>query len=118
MRNSTTGLRLTPGDELVLFAKSLVPGLDGWLEFETNWSGLRPGSPDGLPFIGQWPTIGDDNSGTVWAATGHFRAGIQLSVGTAECVVAAVWGKPPPVPLEPFAVGRTPHPPMRSAFRS
>ena len=99
-------------DELVAFAQSLVPELAN-TPIEASWAGLRPGTPDGLPYIGRVP--GFDN---VIVAAGHFRAGIQTSIGTAECVRALVLGEPPPVPLEAFAVGRTPHPPMRSAFRS
>ncbi len=97
---------------LRMFAISLRPCL-GARSVEAAWSGLRPGSPDGLPFIGPIP----DQPGAIIAA-GHFRAGIQTSLGTAECVRALVLGEPPPVPLEAFAPGRTPHPPMRTAFRS
>jgi glycine oxidase len=100
------------GSSLVAFARGLMPELAD-RRVETAWSGLRPGSPDGLPFIGRLP----DRENVIVAA-GHFRAGIQTSLATAACVTALVLGKPPPVPLEPFAPGRVPHPPMRAAFRS
>ena len=51
-------------------------------EVETCWAGLRPGSPDGWPFLG--PVPGHDN---VLVAAGHLRAGIQLSLGTAQVMV-------------------------------
>ena len=97
---------------LINFAHSLLPELRG-ATVEATWAGLRPGSADGLPYIGRVP--GFDN---VIVAAGHFRAGIQTSIGTAACVRALVLGEPPPVPLEAFAPGRTPHPPLRTAFRS
>lgn len=99
--------------ELIGFARSLVPALDGH-NLERHWAGLRPGSRDGFPYIGRVP----EECGDLYVAAGHFRAGIQTSIGTAECVRALVLGEPPPVPLDAFAVGREPHPPMRSAFRS
>lgn len=99
-------------DELRRFARSLVPALTDD-RVEGAWAGLRPGTTDGLPYIGRLP----DRPNFIVAA-GHFRAGIQTSIGTAECVRALVLGQPPPVPLEAFAPGRQPHPPMRTAFRS
>lgn len=97
---------------LIEFAGSLVPSLCD-APVETTWAGLRPGTGDGLPYIGRIPA--HEN---VIVAAGHFRAGIQTSIGTAECVRSLVFSVPPPVPLEAFAPGRLPHPPMRAAFRS
>jgi glycine oxidase len=48
---------------------------------ETAWSGAAPRVADGLPFIGPGP-----GTGNVYVATGHFRAGVQLSIGTAQAV--------------------------------
>ena len=56
-----------------------------------NWNvlgGLRPGTPDGLPFIG--PVPGWDN---VFVAAGHFRAGVQLSIGTAQVITELFTGQ-------------------------
>ena len=80
---------------------------------ETSWAGLRPASPDGLPFIG--PVPGWEN---VFVATGHFRAGVQLSIGTAQAVTELLTGKPTCVPLEAFALDRKPGATAMSAFRS
>ena len=77
------------------------------------WSGLRPATPDGLPFIG--PVPGWDN---VFVATGHFRAGVQLSIGTAQAVAELFTGKPTCVPLDAFAVDRKPAAGGKTAFRS
>ncbi|WP_439621826.1 NAD(P)/FAD-dependent oxidoreductase [Gemmata sp.] len=98
--------------ELVALATRTVPALAS-AEQVKCWSGLRPGSPDGLPFIG--PVPGWDN---VHVATGHFRAGVQLSLGTARLVTEMLTGRPSCVPSTAFAVDRTPHSGGKPAFRS
>jgi glycine oxidase len=97
---------------LVRFATGLLPRL-ATAEVEKTWAGLRPGSPDGLPFLG--PVPGTDN---VFAATGHFRAGIQLSPGTASVMSELLAGRRPAIPLDDFRLDRPPAPPFPTAFRS
>ena len=70
---------------------------------EQAWAGLRPGSADGLPTIGTVP--GSDNA---FVATGHFRAGIHQSPGTAVAVADLVEGKAPPLDIPAFALDRAP----------
>jgi glycine oxidase len=96
---------------LLAFARQTVPVL-GSAQLETSWAGLRPGSPDGLPFIGRVP--GWQNA---FVAAGHFRAGVQLSIGTAQALAELLTGKPTCVPLEAFALDRKPSA-NKSAFRS
>mgnify|MGYP005848816147 CR=1 FL=1 len=98
--------------DLFEFATGLIPALRS-VPIEARWSGLRPGSPDGMPFIGVVPGYP-----RIIAAVGHFRAGVQLSLGTAQLVDAIVNGLPPPIPIEPFRVDRTPDRSIRPAFRS
>lgn len=98
--------------ELVQFAEQLVPALGG-APVEKTWAGLRPGSPDGMPFIGPVPGLGN-----VFAAVGHFRAGIQLSIGTAELVRDLITGRPTAIPAEPYRLDRVPDMTARPAFRS
>ena len=97
--------------ELLDFARQTVPVLAS-AALETSWAGLRPGSPDGLPFVGRVP--GWQNG---FVAAGHFRAGVQLSIGTAQALCELLTGKPTCVPLEAFALDRKPSA-TRSAFRS
>ncbi|MFO0849179.1 MAG: FAD-dependent oxidoreductase [Gemmataceae bacterium] len=97
---------------LIDFACSLVPELRN-APVEKTWAGLRPGTPDGLPYIGRVP--GWDN---VFVAAGHFRAGVQLSVGTAEVVRDLILGREPPVPVDAFRLDRVPDATARPAFRS
>jgi glycine oxidase len=86
--------------ELLRLAVTLVPRL-AEADVEKCWAGLRPGSPDGLPFIGRVPGL--DN---VVVAAGHFRAGIQLSPGTALLVKELLLGQPLTMPLEAFRLER------------
>jgi glycine oxidase len=99
--------------DLLRFALELVPGLTN-APVERCWAGLRPGSPDGLPFIGRAPDL--DN---VFVAAGHFRAGIQLSPGTALLLEELLLGKKLTVSLEPFRLDRPLCPkPVQSAVRT
>jgi glycine oxidase len=85
---------------LLAFGISLVPALAA-ARLERAWSGLRPGSPDGLPFLGAVPGL--DN---LFIAAGHFRAGIQLSPATALVLKELLLGQPTTVALTPFRLGR------------
>ncbi|MBN9521293.1 FAD-dependent oxidoreductase [bacterium] len=99
-------------NELLRFTTTLIPGWAG-AEVEKTWAGLRPGSADGLPYIGSVP--GWDG---VLVATGHFRAGVQLSVGTARILTELLTGRPPAVPVEAFRLDRPPGCATQQAFRS
>ena len=97
---------------LLEFATRLVPDLaDAWLE--QSWAGLRPGSVDGLPYLGAVP--GCDN---LHIAAGHFRAGLQLSPASGLAMTCHLLGRPTPLPLEAFRLDRPPAPPGQTAFRS
>lgn len=85
---------------LLALATRLVPSLRH-AEVERTWAGLRPGSPDGMPFLG--PVPGWDN---LFVAAGHFRAGIQLSPGTALLMKQRMMGQPTSLPLEPYGLER------------
>jgi glycine oxidase len=65
-----------------------------------RWTGLRPGTSDGLPLIGR---SGEPNC---WLATGHFRNGILLAPATALVVRQAIEGGVPEVPLDLFSAER------------
>jgi glycine oxidase len=67
----------------------------------STWAGLRPGTPDDLPYIG--PVPGFDR---LLAATGHFRTGLTLAPGTAEYIAAIVSGRTYPVDLSVCRPGR------------
>jgi glycine oxidase len=86
--------------DLLALARRLVPAI-GQAQLERCWAGLRPGSPDGMPFLG--PVPGFDN---LFVAAGHFRAGIQMSPGTALVMKELLLGQPLTVPLEPLRLER------------
>ena len=64
------------------------------------WTGLRPGTRDGLPLIGG---AGQPHC---WVATGHFRNGILLAPATAVIVRQLLDGETPAVKLSSFLPGR------------
>lgn len=106
--------RPTPADahRLIDLAVRLFPPLAA-AEVERTWAGLRPGSRDGRPLIG--PAPGYSN---VLIATGHRRAGLQLSTGTAAVAAAWLLGRLPPVDLDAFRPDRPPSPATEATFRS
>jgi glycine oxidase len=85
---------------LLSFATTLVPALANAAP-ERSWAGLRPGSPDGLPFIGQFPGL--DN---LYVSAGHFRAGIQLSPATGLVLKELFLGQRLTVSLDSFRLDR------------
>jgi len=97
---------------LLDFAVSLMPQL-AQATVERCWAGLRPGSPDGKPFLGAVPGL--DN---LYIAAGHFRAGIQLSPATALVMKEVLLGETPTIALDDFRLDRAANPPARTAFRS
>jgi glycine oxidase len=94
------------------FAEARFPTLAGAV-VEQTWAGLRPASPDGLPFLGRVPGVAN-----LSVAAGHFRSGIQLSPATGRVMAELLRGVTPAVPLDPFRPGRPPAAPARPAFRS
>ncbi len=84
--------------ELLAEAQLIVPGIDEMV-LEESMAGLRPGTPDNAPLIGE------DERG-VLLATGHHRNGVLLAPFTADAVVALLRGEEPPAELATFAPGR------------
>ena len=64
-----------------------------------TWTGLRPGSGDGLPII-------DQEEERCWIATGHFKNGIMLGPGTGRVLKQWILGEEPATSLAPFSVSR------------
>jgi glycine oxidase len=52
------------------------------------YASVRPGSPDGLPYIGKWEGIEN-----LYIATGHYRNGILLSPLTGEWITRMIMGE-------------------------
>jgi glycine oxidase len=80
-------------------ALKLVPALAGARMLE-DWAGLRPGTPDGLPILGDTHTPG------YYVATGHYRDGILLTPVTARLMGQVITGEKPSLNLQPFSMER------------
>lgn len=70
---------------LLSSAIELCPDLGG-APFESSWAGLRPASPDGLPFLGPGPLE------NLFYATGHGRNGVLGAPQTAQIIANALVG--------------------------
>jgi glycine oxidase len=80
-------------------AIALVPDLRN-ARFLEDWAGLRPGTPDALPILGETTTPG------YYVATGHFRDGILLAPITAELMAAVIEGRTPEYDMTAFSPAR------------
>src|SRR5216684_4293736 len=80
-------------------ALEAVPGL-GKSKIHEAWAGLRPGTPDDLPILGETALKG------YFVATGHFRDGILLAPITAQVVEDVIFGKSPAYDLSNFSAAR------------
>jgi glycine/D-amino acid oxidase-like deaminating enzyme len=65
------------------------------------WSGVRPGTRDGRPYIGRWPLL----DGT-WVAAGHEGLGVTTALGTARLVVDQLLGRATAIDASPFDPAR------------
>jgi len=78
----------------------IAPGLKN-AEIVQRWMGFRPGSPDGMPYLG--PVEGRPG---LWVATGHYRNGVALAPGTAEIMSRWIMGEAPTLDMRDFRVNR------------
>ncbi len=86
--------------ELVAFAHSLIPELNE-STFQKCWAGLRPATFDGFPYMGRVPELSN-----AFVSTGHFKAGLHLSTGSAVVMADLIEGKRATVDLSPFDPAR------------
>lgn len=76
-------------------ASGLMPAVADW-PIEEQWAGLRPGSPDGLPLIGETVTK------NVFVASGQYRNGILFAPLMAQTVRMLVLDRAPPPEIAAF----------------
>lgn len=100
------GLDLAISQRRVQAMLDAIP--DYYPDFDTSglqsaevWSGLRPCTPDGLPFIGRFKKYRN-----LIAATGHAMLGISLAPVTGRLVADIVTGSPAGCVLSPLRVDR------------
>ena len=94
--------RVTAGGiaSIIGHALEMMPCING-LAISETWAGLRPRSPDGLPILGEDPSV----SGLIYA-TGHYRNGILLAPITAKIISELVLKGESTIKLAPFSVAR------------
>ncbi|MBB3189955.1 glycine oxidase ThiO [Halomonas cerina] len=83
-------------DSLHASAVSILPAL-AECEIEHHWSGLRPGTPDGLPFIGEMPDVRG-----LFINAGHYRNGLVLAPASARLLADEVLGRRPVIDPRAF----------------
>lgn len=78
-------------------AIDLLPGLAD-AQVVKHWAGLRPASPEGLPYIGAVP--GFDG---LWLNCGHFRNGLVLAPASCQLLADLMLKRAPCIDPEPYA---------------
>ena len=81
-------------------ARGLMPEL-GEKQPLHHWSGLRPATPDGLPYIGRHPAIGN-----LFVNYGHFRNGILLAPASAKLLADIMLERDPVLPPAAYSPAR------------
>jgi len=85
-------------EQLHAEALKMVPALAGH-PLVHHWAGLRPGSPEGIPLIGEHPRIGG-----LFINTGHFRNGVVTALASARLLADLIVGRKPIVIPEPYGI--------------
>jgi glycine oxidase len=84
-------------ESLKASAIELLPALAD-AEVVGHWAGLRPGSPDGIPFIG--PVAGQEG---LWLNCGHYRNGLVLAPASCQLFADLLLGRKPIIDPVPYA---------------
>jgi len=79
-------------------ARRLIPALEGY-DIEYHWAGLRPGSPEGIPYICAHP----DMAG-LYVNSGHFRNGVVLGLASSRLLADILLGREPIVAPQAYEI--------------
>jgi len=85
-------------EDLHRAALELFPSLEH-APIENQWVGLRPGSPQGIPYIGAYPGIQG-----LYCNAGHYRNGLVTGPASARLVANLLLGREPGVDPSPYAL--------------
>jgi len=85
-------------EDLKYAAFSLIPRLADYT-VQKQWAGLRPGSINGIPYIGEHPQIKG-----LYINTGHFRNGIVLGLASARLLSDIIFGHTPILDINAYAL--------------
>lgn len=95
------GFDKTPSEDalasLRASAEELIPALAEHVPIQ-HWAGLRPGSPEGIPFIGEVP-----GHPGLWLNTGHYRNGLVLAPASCRLLADLMQGGEPIIDPQPYA---------------
>jgi len=85
-------------EQLKQQAYRIIPALKDY-PVEKQWAGLRPGSIDGIPYIGEHPELKN-----LYINAGHFRNGVVIGLGSCQLLVDQLlnqnsWTDPAPYAL-------------------
>jgi D-amino-acid dehydrogenase len=83
-------------------AHDLFPAA-GDLKLASEWTGLRPMTPDGTPIIGPTALV------NLWLNTGHGTLGWTMACGSAKVLADQIVGQRPEIASEHLAVSRYTH---------
>ncbi len=86
----------TAKEELADMAIDLFPELSR-CAIRHHWSGLRPGTPDGIPYIGAVPGLNN-----LYLNAGHFRNGLVLAPASVRLMTSLLCDEQPPVDPRPY----------------
>lgn len=65
------------------------------------WTGFRPATADGLPYLGAVPDHAD-----LWVAAGHEGLGVTTALGSARLMLDLILGRTPAINAAPYAPSR------------
>ncbi len=88
------------GSRSVLDGITRICSAFGSLKPETAWAGLRPGTPDDMPILGETPLKG------LFVAAGHYRNGILLAPLTGRIMGDLILKQKSPMDISPFSILR------------
>ncbi|APC17441.1 glycine oxidase ThiO [Pseudomonas frederiksbergensis] len=84
-------------ESLKASAVELIPAL-AEAEVVGHWAGLRPGSPEGIPYIGEVPGFAG-----LWLNCGHYRNGLVLAPASCQLFADVMLGREPVIDPTPYA---------------
>ncbi|MCB2253260.1 glycine oxidase ThiO [Pseudomonas chlororaphis] len=84
-------------ESLKASAVELIPALAS-AEVVGHWAGLRPGSPEGIPYIGPVPGLAG-----LWLNCGHYRNGLVLAPASCQLFADLLLGREPIIDPAPYA---------------
>ena len=94
-----TALRASRRQTLEHVVSDLFPNAGDW-RAASFWTGLRPMTPDGPPFLGQSPLA------NLYFNTGHGTLGWTMAAGSGRVLADLMSGRAPGIDLDGFGLER------------